>query len=349
MKNYIYKLILFICISIPYGLAAQTGGGASYLFLDLANDARLSSFGMPATSIYDDDINMAITNPSLINANMNNALSLSYNNYFGTHLGFASYSRDFNKIGTFVGTMQYINYGKFKYADEMGIVSGDFSANEIAAVIGWGRQLSDNWSIGANFKMIYSGLESYNSFAVAVDVAGTYRIPEKNFDMSLIVRNGGVELFSYASERSRLPFEIDYAMSVGFQHLPFRFMLLLHDLQKWNLIYDDPTLTSRTIDPNTGEPIGRTAAAIFGDNLIRHVTIGGEFTIAKIICLRFGYNFQRRQELRLSTTHAGLSGFSFGIGLDIYKFQIGYSHAIYSVAGATNCLTIKTNLSDWIK
>ena len=88
MKNYIYKLILFVCISIPYGLAAQTGGGASYLFLDLANDARLSSFGMPATSIYDDDINMAITNPSLINANMNNALSLSYNNYFGTHLGF---------------------------------------------------------------------------------------------------------------------------------------------------------------------------------------------------------------------------------------------------------------------
>lgn len=347
----IKALLLFVtlCLSGSYGAFAQNGGGSSFLFLDMVNDARLSAMGVNVTSLYDNDINLAVTNPSLINSNMHNDLSLMYANRFGSNLGYATYGREFDKVGTFVGTMQYINYGNFIYADEMGITSGSFSANSVAATIGWGRQLSENWSIGANFKMLFSALESYNAFAVAVDVAGTYRIPEKKVDMSVIVRNAGVELFKYSQERSKLPFEIDYALTVGLEHLPFRFVFLVHDLQQWNLIYDDPTLSSGTIDPNTGLPIQRSKTALFADNLIRHLTIGGEATIAKIINLRFGYNFQHRQEMRISTTRAGLAGFSVGIGVDVHKFKIGYSYSVYSVAGTPNCLTIKTNLSDWTK
>ena len=349
MSRNIAKLAILICILISCDAFSQNGGKSSYLFLDLVNDARLASFGMNTTSIYDDDINLAVTNPSLINARMDNNMALSYINHFGSNLGYATYGKTFDKLGSFVGTMQYINYGEFKYADQMGITSGTFTANEIAAVIGWGRSLSERWSIGANFKMIYSGLDSYNAFAVAVDVAGTYRIPDKNLDMSLIVKNAGVEVASYSSERNQLPFELDYALSVGLVHVPLRFVLLLHDLQRWDLVYDDETIYANTVDPTTGEQVKRTDAAIFGDNLIRHVTVGAEATIGKVVNLRLGYNFQRRQELRVSSTNVGAAGLSFGLGINVYKFQIGYSHVVYSVAGAPNYFTIKTNLSDWIK
>ncbi|MDD2205401.1 MAG: type IX secretion system protein PorQ [Bacteroidales bacterium] len=348
MANKILNILIINFLAVV-SCIAQTGGTGTYTFMSSTTSPRLAAMGVDFASFYDDDINLACANPSLINKNMHNDAALSFIDYFSDiTMGYASYSRTFEKAGSFAATMQYANYGSFQYADATGETSGTFTANELAAVIGWGRTLTDRWSIGANFKMIYSGLETYNSFGLAVDVAGTYHIAEKNFDMSLIAKNIGAELISYYSERSSLPFEIQFAISQKLEHLPFRWIILLHDMQKWNLRYDDPTDEVTTLDPATGLPIEKTAAAKFGDNLMRHVTIGGEFTIAKIIYLRLGYNYQRQQELKLADLRSA-AGFSFGLGLDIYKFEISYSHTVYTMAGAPNYISIKTKISDWIK
>lgn len=351
VKNIIVRKNIIICLVfslfITFQAFSQTGGSSAYSFMNAAVSPRLAAMGVDFASFYDNDVNLACANPSLINENMHNALSMSYTDYFSDiNMGYATYSHTFDKVGSFAATMQYINYGDFTYADASGVTSGSFHCNELAAVIGWGRALNKNWSIGANFKMIYSGFEAYNSFGLAVDVAGTYHIPEKNFDMSLIAKNIGAELVSYEKERSKLPFEIQLALSQKLEHLPFRYVILLHDLQTWNLRYDDPSSSTVTLDPTTGEAIGKTKAALFGDNLMRHITIGGEFTIAKIIYLRLGYNYQRQQELKVDTIR-GLNGFSFGLGLDIYRFEFSYSFVCYALGGSPNYFSIKTKLSDW--
>ena len=157
MKRTSFIFIIFIGLSLA--LRAQIGGSYTYAFLDLPNSARISALGMSANAIKDNDLSLCLVNPSLLTPKMNNQLALSFVNYFaGINYGFASYMKDFKKIGMFDASMQFINYGKFTTADATGETYGTFTAGEYALNIGWGRQLDSVFSIGANLKNIYSHL-----------------------------------------------------------------------------------------------------------------------------------------------------------------------------------------------
>ncbi|MCD4679492.1 MAG: hypothetical protein K8S00_03800 [Bacteroidales bacterium] len=196
--------------------------------------------------------------------------------------------------------------------------------------------------------MIYSSLESYTSFGIAVDVAGTYYNPKNKFCISLIGKNIGSQLKSYRSNNSEpLPFEIQLALSKKLEHVPFRYSLILTHLEKWDLTYDDPNDRSN-IDPITNEEIPENKLEDFADKVMRHIVIGGEFMPFKNFSVRFGYNYQRRKELKVDTRTSTV-GFSWGIGFRIKKFQFNYSRATYHLVGSPNYITISTNLSDFIR
>ena len=328
---------------------AQIGGDNTYEFLNLPNSARIAAMGGNFLAVYDDDITVALANPSLITNNMHNNLGLSFVNYFaGINYGFAAYSRTFKKLGSFVGTMQFIEYGKFIKADAAGVQQGNFSASEYALNIGWGRKLNPHFTIGSNFKMIYSAFDEYNSFGLAVDVAGSYIHEEGLFTVSLIARNIGLQLKSYEKSNGELlPFELQLGLSKGLKHLPLRFSLLINHLEKWDLTYDDPNKVNDDLDPLTGEVNEKSGVEKFADNAMRHIVLGGELTLAKIISLRLGYNYQRRQEMKVESKLSTV-GFSWGIGIRISKFNISYSRSKYHLAGSPNFITITTKLSDFV-
>ena len=329
---------------------AQVGGTSTYSFLNLPNSPRVAAMGSNFVAIADDDLSVGLSNPSLINEEMHNAISLNFVDYFADiNYGFASYSRTYENVGSFAASMQYINYGRFDYTDETGIVPedvGEFLAGEFALVIGWGRRLDSLFSIGANFKTIYSAFETYNSFGLGVDVSGTYHA-RSGFTASLIARNIGRQLTSYtASNPEALPFEIQFGLSKKLNHLPFRYSLLLTNLQKWDLTYYDPS--EDLVDPFTGEVKTKTKGGEFADKVMRHVVIGGEFLPTKNFSLRFGYNYQRRQEMKIESKR-GMVGFSWGIGLKVSKFNFSYARSAYHLAGSPNYLSIAFNLSDFGK
>jgi hypothetical protein len=243
--------------------------------------------------------------------------------------------------------MQYLNYGKFTYADETGIVNenaGEFTGNELAFVIGWGRRLDSLFSIGANLKAITSSLETYNSFGMAVDVAGSYHA-RSGFTASLVARNIGRQLTTYTPGNvESLPLEIQLGLSKKLKHLPFRYSVLLTNLQKWDLTYDDPA--DNTVDPFTGEVDEPSAAADFADKAFRHVVIGGEFVPSRNFSFRLGYNYQRRQEMKVESK-PGMVGFSWGFGFRVSKFNFSYARSAYHLAGSPNLFSIAFNLSDF--
>ena len=327
---------------------AQIGGNNSYEFLNLTNPARTAALGSSNfLAIKDDDIMLTLANPSLITTKVNNGLAFSFtDSYTDINYGFAMFGKDFGKVGSFVGTMQYANYGKFTYADATGVTAGEFTAGEYAFNIGWGRKLDSVFSIGANFKTIYSALEIYTSYGVAVDVAGSYQ-NKNGFTMSLAARNIGRQLSTYTSGNPEpLPFEIQFGMSKRLKHLPFRYSVVLSHLEKWDLTYLDPN--DNRIDPLTGEQLNGSGNSGFLDRAMRHVILGGEFTPAKFLSFRIGYNYQRRQELKLTSRPATV-GFSWGIGLKISKFNFSYARATYHLAGSPNYISLSTNLGDFFK
>jgi hypothetical protein len=277
---------------------------------------------------------------------MGNSLSLNFTNSFaGTNYGFASYGFNLKKFGSFAGTMQYYSYGKADNTNEFGETNGQFSAGEYAFNLGWGRMLDSVFSIGANVKMIYSSLEIYNSLGMAVDVTGSY-VPNESFCASLLFRNIGRQITAYTAEGVEpLPFEIQAGISKKLAHVPFRYSILLQHLEKWDLSYTDP---NAPVDPFTGEPTPQTDLEKFAGNVMRHIIFGGEFIPAKFLSIRLGYNYLRRQEMKV-VSRPGSVGFSWGFGLKVSKFNFNYARAAYHLNGSPNYISISTNLGDWGK
>lgn len=347
--TYCSALILVFFLNIIPGYS-QIGGDNTFEFLNLPNSARVASLGGNFLAIYDHDITLAVNNPSLISPEMNNNIGLSFIDYFsGINYGFAAYSRTFDKIGSFAGTMQFINYGRFTKTDASGIEQGEFTASELALNIGWGRRLHPHFTIGSDVKVIYSGFDEYKSYGLAVDVAGSYIDEEGLFTASLIVRNIGYQLKAYdGSNNELLPFEIQAGMSAGLRHLPFRFSVLLNHLERWDLRYTDPVKEEESIDPITGVKKEDSWIVKAADEAMRHVVIGGELNITNFLSFRIGYNYQRRQELKVDNKTSTV-GLSWGVGLRISKFHFSYSRSRYHLAGSPNFITITTNLSDFAK
>jgi hypothetical protein len=84
----------------------------------------------------------------------------------------------------------------------------------------------------------------------------------------------------------------------------------------------------------------------FGDKLMRHMVVGTEILLGPNFNIRLGYNYLRRQELKLADKPA-TSGISFGLGMKIKRFNLSYGRAIYHVAGPSNHLTLSTDLDLW--
>lgn len=347
MKKLPFLLLLASGLIVSLNLHSQQSNNGTYSFIDATNSARVAALGGSMVPIDDADIQLGIYNPALINQAMSGKLALSYVDYF-SDINFATvqYARSFEKAGNFSASLQYHNYGSFDYADEGGLTGGSFNAADYAFVVGWGRQLDSSFSIGANAKFLSTQYESYSSVAMAVDVAGTYRT-KTGWLLSLTARNIGTELKSqFDGGEGSLPFSMQFGVSKRLDHVPFRFMVLFDNLQKWDLTYDDPLDLEGNIDPITGELQEEEGLANFGDQLMRHIIIGGEFYIGKNLVLRGSYNYKRRQEMKIPDK-LGMVGFAWGVGIRISKFQINYSRSTYHVIGSPNYISIVTNLSDF--
>lgn len=348
VKKSLFETTCIVVIGLIFSIQAfaQSGGTTTYKFLNLTNSARVAALGGNFLAIHDHDLSLALANPSLISPQMNHTLSLNFIDHFaGTSSGFASYGFNLNKLGNFAATMQYYSYGKSDKTDEYGENLGQFSAGEYALNLGWGRMLDSVFSIGANVKMIYSSLETYNSIGMAVDVAGSY-IPNETFCASVLFRNIGRQLTAYSSYGVEpLPFEIQAGISKRLAHVPFRYSILLQHIEKWDLLYADP---NAVVDPISGEVAKESGIDAFAKNAMRHIIIGGEFLPAKFLSIRVGYNYLRRQEMSV-VSRPGTVGFSWGFGLKVSKFNFSYSRAAYHLTGSPNFISISTNLGEWGK
>jgi hypothetical protein len=346
-----FSLITIFSWIITCSTLAQIGGRSTFDFLSRTNSARVTAMGGNVLAVNDNDISLSLTNPSLITSEMNNYLSLDFASLNSAYsYGDIMYGKSFSKVGNFVGSFQFMNYGSFTYADIAGNTSGTFSASEYALNLGWGRTLSPHFSIGANGKLIYSQLESYRSFGVAVDVAGSYNAKDDLFSASLIARNAGIQIVPYIpGTRDALPFEMSAAVATKLRHIPVRISVLYNNIEKWDLTYYDPLSPDNQVDAITGQAKTKTDIGKFADKLMRHIVVGTEITVAKVFSIRVGYNYRTRQEMKL-TDRTGLSGFTYGFGLRIKMFNLSYARSTYMTGSYNpNNFSLSLNLGQFIK
>ncbi len=348
MKRKTLTLLLFLPFFLP--VCAQIGGTYTYAFLNQPNSARVAALGGKSIAIPDPDLNLPFHNPSLLSADMSNQLVLNYVGYFADiKYGYASYARSFDSIGNFAIGMHYVNYGQFPYADVDGTRNGStFTASEYALNLMYSRSIDSFLTVGVNLKPIYSIFESYHSAGLAADIGATWYNPHTLFAAAVVLRNIGMQLTTYYgnAQREHIPFEIQAGISQKLAHAPFRFSVCFQQLQVWNLAYTSVLDNSTIYDPVANAEVKRSRLETFSDNLMRHTIFGLEFIPGKNFYVDLGYNYQRRQEMKI-IPRPGMVGFSWGFGIKISRFRFSYGRATYHLAGGSNHFSLSTNLSDF--
>ena len=339
----------FLFTSFLLGLTAyaQVGGQQVFRVLDIPASARASALGGNYIAVKDNDSNLGLYNPSLLNADMNRQVSLSYLPYFeGIKVGYASYAHHFDSLRTtFSDMLQYVDYGSFNRTDETGTELGQFRAGEYAFQIGAGRAIDSLFSIGANIKVITSNLDTYTSTGFALDVGGTYHKPSKGLTIAALLRGMGRQTSAFTSEREDLPFQVLAGVTYKFKHAPFRLGLMLENLQRWDLTYPDDE-RDRQIDPTTGEVVVKKTTN--AEKALLHAVPSAEILLSKNFMIRLGYNFRTRYEMVLANRPRAV-GLSFGLGLRVSKVHISYGFSQLHLAGIRNTITLAVRFSDFQK
>jgi len=200
----------------------------------------------------------------------------------------------------------YNSYGTFQGADNLGQLTNQFTAGDFVLSLAYSGVVPNNkvFHYGVAIKFISSSLVSgqYGSSGLAVDLGVYYQNDPLLLTVGLSATNIGKELSYYDGTKEALPFNLQFGVSKKLERLPLTIHLDFHNLSR--------------------DREGRNLFYAFND-----FSIGGEFIIAKIMRLRFGYENQERRDLTVPEG-LGLGGFSFGLGVVTKKLQLDYSLSI---------------------
>lgn len=343
-----YKILVLTCIVFNHYAQSQIGGTRTYPFLNLDHSARVAAAGGSLITVRDNDISLAYQNPALLNKSMHNHGTLSYMNYLaGINNAYAGYVKHYDSIGTFSANVFFVNYGKIKGYDQNGNFTREYTSQDYNFQIGYGQHWKDKFWYGANFNFIYSSLEAYVSTAGAFNLGGIYFDKEKRFTAALVVKNLGVQFIPYyGKHKEPLPLDIQMGFSKKLKFNPLRLSIIAHDLQTWDLTYNNPNKRNKTIDLETQkEKIEKIPVP---EKIMRHFNFAGEFIFTESFNVILGYNYQRRKELSPEQRKV-VTGFSWGLTFNLLKYRFTYGMASYYPGQPSFNFSILKNMADFKK
>ncbi len=336
-------LIILICLfAIANSAVAQVSnaGRSVFSFMGLPVSSRINALGGSNVSLSDGDISMGMCNPALLHANSHMMLQMNFSYYLpGTMFGSALYGHNFgrskiekpaegepDKPNYFAVGLHYLDYGRMKYADENGnLTGGTFGARDILIDIMYARQLGRMFKVGVTLKPVYSIYEHYTSFAIGADVGAHFQTKDSTFQMGLVLQNIGWQLKSFYSDedgsgKEMLPLNLQLGLTYRVKHAPLRFHLQIHNMQTWYLNYE---WTSLDKSATTGDIIPHDVK--WYDMLFRHTIWSIEVVDKRDrFYIALSYNHRRRAELNLQDQRS-VAGFALGAGVRIKQAHVDFA------------------------
>lgn len=322
----------FICllgIVLSIKSVAQFGGRNSFEFLNVAGHARLAGLGGVNVSLSNKDVNFFFSNPSLVTDSLAGYAAAGYT-FYVADIGQAvfAYAHNFKRLGTLSFGVQHLGYGEIMGYDDTGGELGSFNSGETSLVISKSHRISA-YTFGVNLKAVFSSIASFRSSAILLDVGGTFRHPEKDLTIGLVIKNFGVVLAEYSeTSDTKIPFDVQTGVTFKPEHMPIRFSITAYNLAYAGNAYDAPN--------DDEDDVGN-----FG-KVMQHLNFGAEVLLHRNVNVLLGYNVLKQHELK--TDNQG-SGITFGAALKIKSFDIVLSRSGYTVSNAAYSFTVGANLN----
>ncbi|MTI21480.1 type IX secretion system protein PorQ [Fulvivirga sp. RKSG066] len=324
-------------VVLPSALVAQIGGQRSFEFQNVPATTRLTALGGVNVSLPEEDLNLVFANPALSGDTLSGYASFNYLAYFAdVNVATFAYQHDLGKYGNWFIGATHFGYGSFTGRDATGAETEEFESGETLLILGRSHKVG-NFTIGASLKFINSSLAEYTANALAVDLGGVFKHPEKQLNVGLVFKNIGVVLGDYTSSSdSKLPFDVQLGTSFKPEFMPFRFSFTAYNLYQGDISYFNENAIEQEEEPGNA------------DKVLRHLTVGAELLLSKNVNLRVGYNHLVRQELKLEET-AGGAGLSFGLMFRVKAFEFSYSRGGYHAAGGSHNFGLAANTNSFFK
>lgn len=318
---------LFGWAMTAFSLFAQTGGTGVFRMLDVPLHSRALAWSGYLVTQPHGDVLQSVSNPGLLNPVHAKKFALSAGSVLPT-------VKSANAVGAWQGRRamwmayaQHLDYGSMEAFDAGGNPQGTVSANETQVGVGASVLVAPRFRVGAQLGMVYSVLGPYVSNGVFANLGCNYIMRDSVLSWGMLLKNMGAQIVSYRDAgRESMPFNIQTAISISPKHMPLRFHLTAHSLQRWDLTYDQYLDNGGQIDLN-GKPVVPTEAG-FGAKLTRHLAVGTELALGQNLSLLVGYSHQRRMEMSTSERR-GTSGFGWGMKFRMAKIDITYGSASY--------------------
>lgn len=280
-----------------------------FSFLRLPVSAHVAALGGDNITLDDDDPTVVFHNPALICNTSDKSINLNFMTYMeGAKTASASFVKGWGERGTWAVSAQYMNYGSMKETTIDNIEQGSFSAKDIAVAGTFAYLLSDRWSGGVTLRFISSSIASYNAIGIASDLGLNYYDEVHGWSISAVAKNLGGQVKAYQDRYEKIPIDLQLGVSKRLAAAPLRFSATLSRLNRWDTSF------------------------------IQHVALGVDVFIGESIYIAGGYNFRRRDEMKISEGDGSSShgaGLSVGAGLTLKRFKLSAAYAKYHVSASS--------------
>jgi len=320
-------LLILAVLSMPRLSVAQYGSKAVYRFLNIPVSAQSAALGGMPVSLPDAGPAQLHNNPAYLSASESGQFSATWSRYLAeSSIGAVSGAWHIEGLGTLGGGIRYMNYGEFDRIDLAGNTQGSFTASDMAFKLALARTYTPYLRYGLGVDFIYSSYGDYTSSGIAVSGGVLLSFSEAETTVGISFVNLGTQLTTYDGIREHLPFDLRAGVTHKLEYLPLRLSLTAHSLTRWEMSV-----------PGDEEPPDITA------NILRHLTLGGEFLFSRNFHFRLGYNQYQQDELKTDRT-IDLAGLGFGVGITVKGVGIELSRNSYSEMGHLFKLGIQTRL-----
>lgn len=321
MRNVLSILILLLHCHLIH---AQTLGGSSvYNFLKLSPSPQLSAVGGVNVSLISKDLALAWTNPALLRPEAHKNITANFTSLFaGISSGHAlvGWHHEPSAI-TFGAGVQFMSYGETTQTDASGNISGLFKPYDYAVQLSAARRYLEHWHYGATIKVIQSSYGQFRSGGAALDIGLTFKDSSRGVQVGFLARNMGTQWRNYGTMGEDLPFDLQLGISRRIPRSPFQLSVTAHRLHQFDLIYNDTLF-------NAANGVTRNPDKWL-NNLFRHFVFALQILPSDRLEFSIGYNVLRRAELGQINLTNGLTGISFGVGVQLKKMQIRFSRSHY--------------------
>ena len=304
MKKLIFLAFTALFATKSTAQDSQTG----YNFLRLPVSAHAAALGGNNITVIEDDAALGFHNPALLASVTDKTIDLNFMTYMeGANTASASYTKILGSKATLGVMGQFMSYGKMKEVDENNVITGEFSAKDIALSGALAYQLGKNIVGGITARFINSYIGDYSSLAMGIDLGVNYYDPVREWSISAVVKNLGGELDAYDQEYTKLPLDLQLGVTKRLIGSPLRLSATLVDLNHTSYKF------------------------------INHLVAGADIILSPQLYVAAGYSFRRASEMKIIASgeekgSASGAGLSLGGGVQLQRFKVNVAYGKYHVS-----------------